>query len=247
MTNSIFNQDQKTNDDTGVDYVEQVKKKFSKEDGAIDVEALIKGKAESDRFVKHILNEKQEMRTELENRLKMEDFLAKLSERPGISNAPEPKGEEKPVENEHNKSALDKDSVMALVREALNTESTKATKTKNIMESKTELEKIFGNNYAQHLEKKAAELGVNKEFFDKLAQESPKALINLVKEPSNSTGNFTPPNSNTNTNAMAGVGNERSSKYYSDLRKNNPKLYWSTSTQSQMYKDATRLGDKFYS
>lgn len=249
MTNtSIFSNPSSTVAE-GVDFVEQAKKKFSKEDGTLDVDALLKGKAEADRFIEQLKHETAQIRNDLASRLSVEEALSKLVATPASGTSNNQRVEERLPEtpNKETPAALAKDDVLALVREALATESSKAKQASNIEVAKQELEKTFGSNYITHLQKRADELGVNPDFLNRLASESPKALLALVNDGKTSTQSnlSTPPETNIMSGTQSNVGS-KNYKYYDSVRKSDPRKYWSPSFQNEMYANAAKLGPKFY-
>ena len=240
---SIFNNGHATTG--GVDYVAKVKEKFKKEDGSIDNEAVLLAKAESDRFIDQLKEETKGLRNELTSRVTIEESLSKLLER-STSNNTQQRVEERQPDNTPPANAPkppSKEDIMSLVKEALETESSKAKKQSNIASAVKELEHVFGHNYVAHQTKKAQELSVPVELFDKLASESPKALIALVSERKSDNPLSTPPNGSV-VNAQGTSG--KNFKYYQALKKSDPKAYWSPSMQNEMYQNAAKLGPKFY-
>lgn len=233
-----------------VNYEEEVKRKYSKEDGSIDYDKLFQGRVEADRFIDQLKQENQGLRTDLNSRVTIEDSLSKLLER-STSNNNERRVEERlPHPNEAPTppvpaQGVSKDDMMKMVREALETESSKAKRQSNLQVAVTELEKTFGPNYVEHVTRKAQDLGVPVEFFDKLASESPKALLALVSE-RNKEGNFSAPPVGSNVNASGGASSGKNYKYYENIRKSDPKSYWSPHVQNEMYANAAKLGSKFY-
>ncbi len=234
---------------TQVNYEEEVKRKYSKEDGSLDYDKLFQGRVEADRFIDQLKQENQGLRTDLNSRVTIEDSLSKLLER-STSNNNERRVEERlPNPNEAPippvpSQGVSKDDMMKMVREALETESSKAKKQSNLQVAVTELEKTFGPNYVEHVTRKAQDLGVPVEFFDKLASESPKALLALVSE-RKQEGNFSTPPVGSNVNA-GGATSGKNYKYYENIRKSDPKSYWSPHVQNEMYANAAKLGSKFY-
>lgn len=230
---------------TTVDYEAEVKRKYSKEDGTLDYEKLFQGRVEADRFIDQLKEETKGLRNELNSRVTVEESLSKLLTR-STSNNNEPRVEERLPNNTppiNEPKQVTKDDLMSLVKEALETESSKAKKQANIEAAARELENVFGNNYAGHLQKKAQDLGVSVEFFDKLASESPKALLALVSERKAENNLSTPPQGSV-TNAPGNGG--KTYKYYQNLKKSDPKTYWSPAVQNEMYQYAAKLGPKFY-
>ena len=88
-----------------------------------------------------------------------------------------------------------------------------------------------------------------------MAMTSPKSLLALVggpvkKEQTTNTqadsSLFVPPTGNRSSGQGGGNSMERNKAYYDKLKKDDPKGYWSVSTQAQMHKDAIRLGASFF-
>lgn len=232
-----------------VDYEAEVKRKYSKEDGSIDYDKLLQGRIEADRFIDQLKEENKGLRNDLTSRVTIEDSLSKLLERSTSNNNEQRVVERLPNPNEAPippvpSQGVSKEEMLKMVREALETESSKAKKQSNLQTAVTELEKTFGPNYVEHITRKANDLGVPVEFFDKLASESPKALIALVSD-RKQEGNLSTPPLGSNVNA-SGVSSGKNYKYYQNLRKNDPKAYWSPSVQNEMYANASKLGSKFY-
>lgn len=230
-------------------YIQKARDKFTRE-GNLDIDALLRGKAESDRFIEVLQDEKKEMRRDINERINLEKFVAKLEERVNVpqstSNQPN-QGDEKPNEGNVNSTPVSMDDVAKLVQDALTQESSKRVRAENLRESRVALEKLYGPNYSSHLQARADELGVTKEFMNKLAGESPKALIAVLGKPANEPSTYAPPKGTTNTHAVAGGPGERTFKWYEKMRKEDPKRYWSVQNTQQMHKDAARMGVDFYS
>lgn len=233
---------------TPVDYEAEVKRKYSKEDGSIDYDKLLQGRIEADRFIDQLKEENKGLRNDLTSRVTIEDSLSKLLERSTSNNNEQRVVERLPNPNEAPippvpTQGVSKDEMMKMVREALETESSKAKKQSNLQVAVAELEKTFGPNYVEHVTRKANDLGVPVEFFDKLASESPKALLALVSD-RKSEGTLSTPPVGSNVGSPTPVG--KTFSYYENLRKKDPKNYWSPSTQNEMYANASKLGPKFY-
>lgn len=234
---------------TPTNYEEEVKRKYSKEDGTLDYEKLFQGRVEADRFIDQLKEENKGLRNDLNSRITVEDSLSKLLERSTSNNNEQRVGERLPNPSEAPipptpTQAASKEDLMKLVREALETESSKAKKQANLATAVSELEKTFGPNYVEHVSRKAQDLGVSVEFFDKLASESPKALIALVSERKQEGSFSTPPHGSSVNQGNTPQG--KTYKYYESVRKSDPKTYWSPSFQNEMYANAAKLGSKFY-
>lgn len=228
-------------------YVTKVKEKFSKAEGELDSTALLDAKAESDRFIDQLKEELKGLRNELSSRQSVEEALGKLVNRSASNNntnVEERLPETNMNSQKPNESSLSKEDIMSMVRDALVSESSKASKLSNLKQARSDLEKNLGPNYVAHLTKKAEELGVSTEFFDKLASESPKALIALVNQ-SNKEVLSNPPSGSVNSSGNFG-GNKKNYKYYDELRKKDSKTYWSPSVQNEMFQMLQASGPDFY-
>lgn len=96
---------------------------------------------------------------------------------------------------------------------------------------------------------KAAAMGVEPSYLKEAAFKSPKAFFSLmgIDPESKPTSLSTPaPSADVNPN-MLGAGKPKANtyEYYNQLRKSDPKLYWSPKVQSQMHRDAQENPDFF--
>lgn len=105
-----------------------------------------------------------------------------------------------------------------------------------------QLRQRYGEKAKEALGERAKELGMSLDDMRSLAQRSPKAVLGLFPESSRVTPAT---KGSVNTEAVTGSG-ERSNQYYSNLRRENPKEYWSPRVQQQMFQDRKRLGNEFY-
>lgn len=96
---------------------------------------------------------------------------------------------------------------------------------------------------------KARELGLQPSDMKELAAKSPKAFLATMgisdEKPSS---NSTPaPRSDVNPNNVnAGGPKPNTYAYYEQIRKSDPKLYWSPKTQAAMHKAAQEMGEAFF-
>ena len=243
---------QTEHDNAPVDYVKYAASKFSNENGELDVQALARGKYEADLFIEKMKSEQSELRKDYETRLSLEAFLEKTMTQKTSnvqnlnSNDPQGVSEQKrePVIN----PTVDEDRLAELIKSTLKQESTKATQEQNIQATKKALASAWGRDYSNKLQEKAEELGVGKEFLSKLASESPKAFLSLMGvEPTKSVDpGYAPPSTNSRQPMGAPPVGTKNKQYYDKLKKADPKLYWSAKTQSEMHKEALRLGEAFF-
>lgn len=130
-----------------------------------------------------------------------------------------------------------------LVEETISKREQANTAKENLTQADRMLSEAFGTEASKTVEAKAKELGLSKEELTSLASKSPSAFMTLIGQPPKKDTN-TSLTSTVNTSGFQASG-ERDSKYYSDLRRKNKKLYYSPETQAQMFNDRKRLGDKF--
>lgn len=235
-------------------YVEYATSKFKNAEGKLDIEALARGKYESDRFIQKLQNEQAELRKDLETRLALEAYLEKTigkgmsTNTPSNTNQSDNLGNDEPGNGEPANKGLNEEAIAALIKKTLSQETQKATQDKNINTVRQEMEKVWGKDYSSKLATKAEELGVGKEFLNRLAMESPKAFLSVMGVEAKSQVNasvFTPPQTGVRSTTTEQVG-VRNKAYYDQLKKSNPGEFWRSNTQAQMHKDALRLGEAFF-
>lgn len=211
-----------------------------------DEEALARGKWESDQFIAQLQAEQAELRKELATRMTLEDFWEKTHQNTKTNEEPsEPRsGEPKAQVN-----APTKEEIAELVRRELSEATTQSQKVRNVEYVKNELTKTFGPNFSEKLRQKAEELGSSIEFLGSMAETQPKAFLTLMTGGGVSTTppvhNDSPPRSQMRTTLDSGPKG-KTFKDYERMRRENPNLYWSPSTQQEIFKAARELGEAFY-
>jgi hypothetical protein len=134
-----------------------------------DAQALAKAVAHKDAFIEQLKAETAGMRQDLQTRLKMEDFLAKLAPPPAPTS--DNQAAQRPAEQTATKEELLK---LLEEREAA------AARQRNLTEAKETLQKTFGPNYASKVREVAANLNTSEAFFNDLAATNPAALYKLL-------------------------------------------------------------------
>ena len=206
------------------------------------VDDLAYGKLESDRFIAKLLKEQEEMRSELKERLTMEEAIRKMSEQ----NRPreeEPRVQSREDESEDRRVSLT--DVEKLVQTKISEDRELSKLNANLASVKDELIRAYGPNYADKVRTKLRILGVGDDWGNNLAATQPRAFLNLVVDnQTRGSDDVSPPVSGLRT-APPRSG-ARNYGDYQKLRKENPGDYFSTKVQMQMHKDATEQGDDFY-
>lgn len=210
-----------------------------------DVNELAKAYANADKFI-------PELKTDLQNtREFIAEELKKIAERNNV---------EPPVLTEERREHLpSSDAPPKDAGEDLEARIAKA------LEERDEIKKFQSNAaiaesvLVEHLgskeeaikavQAKAVEMGVEPSYLKEAAFKSPKVFFNLmgINPESKPTSHNTPaPSSEVNPN-MLGAGKPKPStyEYYNQLRKSDPKLYWSPKVQANMHRDAQENPDFF--
>lgn len=184
------------------------------------------------------------MRAELQGRLSMEELLERIPTRtsPEIT-PPQPSN----LEREDNGGSRKEIDLAEEVRKVVESERTKEKRNANISSAKTELQRRFGADYKNKLEQIAESLEVNISMLNDMAATSPSGFLKLIDSVAKPDKDFKMPDNARNAAApQPGVFAQKNAAYYSDLRKNDPKLYWHKKTQAEMHRQAVELGDQFF-
>lgn len=206
-----------------------------------DQELLAKAALEKDRFIRQLEQETAALRSELQQRVTLEEFMDKVNSGKAIEDVAR-------IESPPAERGVSPEDIENRVIQRLSDARDVERRHQNAKTVKEVLLQKLGKDYLRTLADKAEELGVNDKFLTELAQTQPKAFLSLfnampVGKPDVS---FTPP-SGISTERMPRASSEKTWSYFEKLRKENPVVYFSPKTQNDMHKEATRQGDAFYS
>lgn len=210
-----------------------------------DPEVLAKSVLNADNHIKNLERQLAELRSDLDNRMTAEDALKALDAKADeIANASR-KREELAAEQEPTTTGVNPDQVEAIVSEALQKRTQKQVEDANLSQTNSYLVEAYGDEAANEVRKRAAELGYEATKMLDIARENPNAFMALMGQtPVKSTNNLNTSEVNTSVNSFQN-NQERNHAFYSKVRKENPKLYYTPSFQREMHKDIDRLGDGF--
>lgn len=207
------------------------------------IEDLAKGKIEADRTIEDRNREAAELRAEME-RLRLENEIYKrqpVREPEARTTEREPT---RPVEEEP------AEDLATRIRKELQAATEEERKNQNLAHVVNRLEDIYGERAGEILRNKAAELGVSVKFLQDVAASSPKAFYAQIGLTDSPTQTATTVRSDVNTeavNAQSSQGVKQGTyHYYEELRRNDPKRYFSPQVQNEMFLNAKKLGDNFY-
>ena len=209
-----------------------------------DTKELARAKAEADMHISRIEAENQAYRERLQQTKSLEELMDQINERgnrrPDVGNPPT---EPAPAPAE----SISADDLDRMLEEKLTKRQKEDRAKTNEAWVLQQLTNKFGQNYGERVRAAAAELGLTKEDVTALAREKPKAFLKLVddNQPAGPQGNYSPPSSRVNTQ-VPGPSGARNYKFYSTMRKQDPKTYNSASVQQEMHREAIKQGAAFY-
>lgn len=219
-----------------------------------DEKALAKAVAHANAHIARIEAEQADLRLDLAQRLTLEEAVERMTKQNNqVASLDE--ANTNAGSSDHNanvseiKPGMSLEEIQALIDSKITEKEQARTQQSNISGVKQELRNVWGDSYLNVLKSKTEELGVDQSFLDNLAASHPRAFLELVgaRAKQGQSGVNSPPMSQVNSSAMSNQSNSRDQAYYRNLRRSDPKAYWSARIQSQIHKDAAALGDKFFS
>lgn len=232
-------------DQAKADALNTLKQKFAKEDGSLDVEALLNAKAESDIFIDRLQGENAGVREEMNKRATFDQLLEKINQQQAR------KAEEAnhaPDAPEGNEPSYKPEDIKKMVSESFNQEQTKAAQQKNVNEVKATLEKNWGPNFAAKLTQVTTEFELSQEEAGFMAATRPKAFLKLVLGDKAPVGNFAPPQSSQRMEQSNRPTGETYSSYKAMMTSTDPRVraeYWSPRVQNKLHALAMEHGEAF--
>lgn len=214
-----------------------------------DPEVIAKGKVEADNHIQELERQLEELRGDLSKNEYAKTLLETLQGKAGAPTSPNTvEAQQKETEG----SAADQNTtgeagdLESLVEETILKREQQQTAQQNLSQVQDTLKEAFGTEANKVVQERAKELGMSLDRLQELATESPSAFMRLIGEAPAGEKNPTP-SSSVNTTAKFNQSNERNWNYYQELRRTNPKQYYSPKVQNSLVQDRERLGDRFYS
>lgn len=216
-------------------------------------EQLAKGKLYSDLFIdkqKVVIDEQASKLAQLEAELaQMRETSKKTVEeinREGITNN---------LAEGKTAQMFTLEDVKKIVGETLSSSKDAETRQRNVEMVRETLQKTWGDKYQAKLEEAAKEFG-GKEELARMAETNPRAFLKLVDangEPKAANTNQTNaalfnPNSSIQIGALTnkGQGTVKGHKYFQELRKSDPKNYFSGPAFQERMASIAALGEDYY-
>lgn len=205
------------------------------------VEELAKGYTNAEEFINRLKEENAELRKQTAQAKSLDDVLAKLSER--NARQEDNLGEGVPA-------GLSADAIAQIVQQQITgIESAKARQS-NLDKADKAMKEKFGEKAAEVFAQAAATPEL-RDVYTKLAAADPDKFVSLFSSQQGSApqGNTSVETSNVNT-AGAFNANPRveqwSKEWITNVRKSDPKKYWSTEFQYAMSQNITKRPDLYF-
>lgn len=209
-----------------------------------DPDALAKGKLEADHHIANLEKELSDMRAELQGRLSMEELLDKVQTRTSNDEVTPPNPLN--VRTDEQEDGLVSRDLAKEVRALVEAERKKERREANVSSAKAELKKRFGADYNSKLQNIADSLEVSVNMLSDMAATSPAGFIKLIDSVAKPDKDISIPNTQIDTNRDRKEFTSKNAAYYKELRRSDPKTYWSKHNQVEMNREAVRQGSAFY-
>lgn len=203
-----------------------------------------------DLFINKLEDETKELRGELNTRMKMEEFVDKMSslEKPALVTNQE---QDRSQSVEPPQVATVKPEDVSKTVDAILAERERVGQEKrNLLDVQARLTEHFGDRASQVVDDKASKLGLGKEFLKNLAATQPKAfyaILGLDTPPRQAENPASGLRSQVNSDAFRpDVRGEKTQTYYDKLRQTDKAKYFSQEVQVEMHKQAVKLGADFF-
>jgi|ERR1700722_15650433 len=221
--------------------------KFYDQDINVMAEKIAKAKYDSDAYIKTLEMQKDEMREELlrskeeyNKRAKLEELIDQLSNREKLEGHKNPTVDEvKPMDD-------------SKIRELVTSEVKAMTKAQqedaNYSLVKDKLTERFGPNYQTVLKEKMAALELDADMVNNLARNKPKTLFKLleVEDAAPRVDPFRAPPRSTQSSYHNPASKDKTWSFFQEMKKADPKAYFSKETQKQIHAEAIRQGESFF-
>lgn len=220
-----------------------------------DTESLARGKYEADIHIRNLETRIDQMREDLlqrvdadKTRATLEDLVRQLESNKQLASS------ELPPAKEVNQPSIKPEDIQSLLASEIpkhvSAYELQRRENENFNNVKAKLVEKFGPNYGQTYQDKIKSLGLDATKADELARSAPTAFMTMLgldqqtrresfQAPPQSTGAFRP---------MGEV--KKTESYYDnmlkEMRKTNPRAYYSPKTLVEMDKSAQELGEAFF-
>lgn len=201
-------------------------------------EELARGKAEADAHIARIEAEQNRLRSDLNTRISLEEFLDQIRTNPPLparSNDDEPHQREPGTDK-----SVTAEEIERLLEMKLSQKDQERRAQSNTNAVRQKLQETYGPSYAQHVKKQAEELGVSEQYIRDLAATSPSVLYRLLGIDKAKDDVFSAPPRSQSTNIPSVKGKGKS--YYDKIYEEKPSEYWSPKIQNEIFERVKEIG-----
>jgi len=210
-----------------------------------DNAALARGKAESDLHINTLQNELKQLRSELANRVSIEQFLSKLEDKTKETPVAPPQVPATPDTSAG--KPIDPNAIEQLLEAKLKEKELIRQAQANRDMVLEKLKEAYGADYQAKVATRAKDLGVTTEWFTEMVEKQPGAFLKIMnlpeKQPQVKPDLFqAPPRSHSVP--LSPTGGVKNYAYYRDLFKKDPGARMRM--QDEMLAQAKAQGEAFY-
>jgi len=214
-----------------------------------DGDTLAKAKEDSDLYIKSLEQQKDELRAdnlrfreELTKKANLEELLDQLEAKQRLA-ATTPNAVNTDIQKPQQ---IDPKEIESLVSKSIQTHEMNKTQEQNFTLVKNKLMEKFGDKYQSALKQQVDSLGLTEDYVNDMARKAPSALFRLLGVDAQTINNsYVPPPRSEVAGFTPVIQQDRTWKWYQDLKKSDYKTYSDPKTQVQMHNDAIRLGERF--
>ena len=154
-----------------------------------------------------------------------------------------------PTSQQGTRPSFDLAEAEKLLEQKLGERDAAATEQQNLSYVKSEATKALGSEYPYLFSQKSKELGLDQDHLNEMAKTQPQAFLAIMlgqdyKRPDSAA----PPVGSVNTTAQQALSDTHSNKNsihdWDEIRRTDPKKYWSPEVQNEIFKAAFEAQDR---
>lgn len=211
------------------------------------VEDLVKKAEHADKHINTLETEMGDYRKNYDETLKQ--VLQKLDQVGNTSTNTDPSMNTNQYPEKSNSSGVSQTDIEKLVSMSFDRKQKETLVKSNVEKVRSELTKVWGENYSSKLKARMQELDVEQSYLESMAENYPQLFIDTVVGKQTSTSNpntHVSPASSINVSSSPTMGNLRTHKDFRTLEKENPNLQHNAEFQQRKLQAAAQYGEDFY-
>ena len=211
-----------------------------------NTEDLVKKAEAADAHINKLETENSDYR---KNDATLQEVLQKLDQSNAATSQNNPSTNTNQYQERSNSSeTVSKEDIEKLVSISFDRKQQESLAKRNVETVRTELKKVWGDNYSQKLTERAQELGVEQSYLESTAENYPQVFLKVILG-ENSTSNpntHVAPTSTQTSPVLTTPGNFTRYKDFSKMMKEKPELLSDPMFNRQMHEAAQKYGKEFY-